>query len=472
MIGAVPEKKPELTRIATAGALAAVTLLWAGRSSPLLFQAGTVLLSVCLIPLASGLRVRGGMILGLLFGAVWVAATLGISDRLAGGAVWNWVNAAAIIAMMSVGGLAGGFIGPAGEAAILPEAGGGSSKTQSHGREVAILPDLHRRLAEAMRRRREWLAEWNRRTDPWPSFDQQVRDILGSLTGARRIRCYKLEDGPRLQSLSRGEAAGVSAEGLLGHVLNSRRRYLDCDPDTAPMIRKLAGDTVNGPLWAFPVCRADRPIGLVIADALDTRPMSPAWFDLAAALIEEWWAHVAEADELRQMRLTDPASGLLSRREFIEVLEDLTGRCQAAHEPFVVLAICLEGLRQLDDTGDWRVRDQIVETTGQAVRAALRREDMVGRFSDSLFVAVLRRLDVPLAGMIAENLIRNVQQSVAQVDAKGVLALRAGMSGSGLKALSAEDLLRGSFASLKAARAAGRPLLGGPEINDSPEVKS
>jgi len=100
--------------------------------------------------------------------------------------------------------------------------------------------------------------------------------------------------------------------------------------------------------------------------------------------------------------------------------------------------------------------------TGQAVRSALRRDDLVGRFSDALFVAVLRRLDVPLAELITQNLVKNVEQAIAQMDTRHLLTLRAGLSGSGLQAVPADALLRAAFAALEVARSEQRPLATDP----------
>lgn len=465
MIAAAPDKRLEIVRIAAAGAVAAVTLLWAGRLHPVLFQAGSVLLSVCLIPLASGLGARGGSLLGLLFGAVWITATYGTTDIPQAGQLVNWVNLAAMAAMTVVGGLAGRFLAPIAEeeAASPARAGAGPSAEKPIAGEPA--GDLQRRIDSALLKHREWMNEWDRHTDPWASFDQHVRAVLATLTGARRIRTYRLNADLRLQAISRSQPPdelGPSTDGLIGHVLTTRRRYLGCDPSTPPLIRQLAGSIPSCPAWIFSVCHLDRPVGLVTVGEFDTQVLDQDTCDTAAELVAVFWRHVHEADELRLARLTDQASGLLSRTQFMGALTDLARRSREMHEPFVVLTVCLEGLRRLDDAGDWRIRDQVVEMTGQAVRSALRRDDLVGRFSDALFVAVLRRLDVPLAELITQNLVKNVEQAIAQMDTRHLLTLRAGLSGSGLQAVPADALLRAAFAALEVARSEQRPLATDP----------
>jgi diguanylate cyclase (GGDEF)-like protein len=464
VIASVKESRLESLRVAAAGAVGAVTFLWAGRFHPALFQVGTVLLTVCLIPLAAGLRTRGGILVGLLFGLVWIAAGLDMDDRPLSGLLLNRVNLGALGAITVIGGLAGGFLGSRIGPGLAARPGGTVARAAVDGDARAAAgaaTAASDALRDALRRSQEWLNEWDRGSEPWASFDQHLRDLLGRLAGARRVRCYQVGRDGQARSLSHGESGQSIVpgnSGLVEHVVTSGRRYLARSATTPPTVRKLAEMEGNCPAWIIPVCRGGGPVGLIIVESFDDDRVDPERCELAADLVQHLWEHVHEANELRLARLMDQASGVLNRSEFMGVLGNLMAHSHASREPVVMLAVCVEGLRRLDDAGDWKTRDRAVEATGQAIRAALRREDVVGRFSDALFVAVLRRLDVPLAELIAQNLMKNVEKAVGLMGVNQSLSLRAGLSGSGFEQVPPDALLQKAFAALRTARAEGRLL--------------
>jgi diguanylate cyclase (GGDEF)-like protein len=477
VIASVKESRLESLRIAAAGAVGAVTFLWAGRFHPALFQAGTVLLTVSLIPLAAGLRTRGGLLLGLLFGLVWIAAGLEMDDRPLSELLLNRGHLGALGAITAIGGLAGGFLGSRIRSGVTGQKSGIATRAAvERDPQAATAAGMAASgvLRDALQQSQGWLDEWDRRSEPWASFDQHLRDLLGRVAGARRVRCYRLGRDGHIGSLSHADTSQSVAprnEGLVGHVLTSGRRYLARSATTPPTVRTLAEAETHHPAWIIPVYHRGAPVGLITADGFDSDLVDTERCELAADLVQGLWEHVHEANELRLARLMDQASGLLNRSEFMGVLGDLMVNCHTTHEPVVVLAVCLEGLRRLDDAGDWTTRDRVVETTGQTIRAALRREDVVGRFSDALFVAVLRRLDVPLAGLIAQNLLKNVEQAIGLVEVNRALRLRAGLSGSGFDWVPPDALLQQAFAALRAARAEGRILSAGSPGNSVGEVR-
>lgn len=107
-------------RIGAAGALGAITLLWAGQLNSAFFEAGTLLLTICLVPLAAGLGLRGGMIIGVLLAAAWVAARLGSAPVADSAALLSPVNLLVVLVMLGIGALSGTHLVGAAAASVGP----------------------------------------------------------------------------------------------------------------------------------------------------------------------------------------------------------------------------------------------------------------------------------------------------------------------------------------------------------------
>jgi diguanylate cyclase (GGDEF)-like protein len=447
-------------RIGATGAVGAVTLLWLGWLSPLFFPVGTVLMTVSLVPLAAGLRSRGGALLGLLFGILWIAARLGLTDDLNQALLMNRANFVALLGMIGIGLTASTFFNLPGSAtprAAAIESSPGSamrgSLIHSRNRSAAQEQEL---LHEMMQRHKEWLAEWDRKETPWVSFDTHIRELLLKWAGANRIRCYHFGGDGRLCPLNAkdaGESMVRAMDGVLAHAMATGQRFVAASAANGPMLQQMAAEAAVPVAWAIPIRDQDKSIGLITVEAFEQDYPKTERLDLAADLIEQFWHHLHEADELRVARLTDPATGVLNRVEFLSVLNETVECSYELSEPVVLLALNVEGIRRLDDAGKWHQRNDAIELVGHVIRDRLRHDDMVGRFSDELFVAILRRLDLPLAELIARKLINAIEEPLGKMALEPPLAIRAGLAGSGWGHDSGQNLLTKSSDALKSARA-------------------
>src|SRR5262249_43420109 len=103
--------------------------------------------------------------------------------------------------------------------------------------------------------------------------------------------------------------------------------------------------------------------------------------------------------------------GTLTRSELLRKLEVVAGTV-SDEEPMMVLALAIEGLRALDDCGQWNRRDAVIERIGRVLSRRVRSDDLVGRFSDDRFIVVLRRLDSRLGTLVAEKLLHTLRSEV------------------------------------------------------------
>jgi len=288
----------------------------------------------------------------------------------------------------------------------------------------------------------------------WPAFDQFVRETLLDAVGATRVRLYRVVEGGRaLRPLvtEAGVQTGLTMPtGLIGHVLHTGRNYIRGDWRNGSMIDALARESetascstqadggeaaaarndyvgYGSPVWAFTVRTrslhpgrdseqgAWHPIGLItVGELVSPREVPNDVLDMLARLISLFWQHVRNYDCLQLAWRTDRGSGVYNRTDFLDVAGAIVAEAQKDGEPLVVMSVAMEGLRGLDDSGQWTVRDELIRETGQILRRKIRSDDVVGRFGDDRFVALLRWLDLPLSRLIASKVIQSVQEVVTQ----------------------------------------------------------
>ena len=255
--------------------------------------------------------------------------------------------------------------------------------------------------------------------------------MLSQFLRAEHVRCLRVEgDDLRLASMSgdleHGFWPGTPAPSLIQHVLTTGRRYIQGAPGNGELIGKLVAEwsvnsgaedgervTAAAPVWLVPVRRGNQTIGLVAAGRMPAdvvRDLST--LQAVGHLVNLYWGFVDQARAMHEARSTDQVSGVLSRSDLVASAERILEQAAIEEEPVVLLALSVEGVRGLDDEGRWADRDWLIRQIGQALRGKLRSDDLVGRFSDDHFVAVLRRLDIGLGRIIAVKLVESAAEQV------------------------------------------------------------
>lgn len=298
----------------------------------------------------------------------------------------------------------------------------------------------------------------------WSAFDQFTRTTLRERLGATGVRVFHVSsDGDRLEPLTRHSGPAdqwpSTRAGLVGHAVTSGRVYVAGDTNQGMLIEGLAandiepldaasGEQVAEPdrwVWLLPLRIAKRTCTLVAVRRVD--PSVARGTALAEAVrnqLQLFWAHICGLQALSRFMRTDRQSGMLNRAELLSQLQEIIHSSAREGEPVMLLALAIEGLRGLDDSGRWSQRDALVQRLGHALRIKVRSDDLLGRFSDDRFIVVLRRLDSALGTLVAEKLIENLrpvldvaQQQMATVgggEAQCALQVRAGLAGTGLPA--------------------------------------
>jgi len=313
-------------------------------------------------------------------------------------------------------------------------------------------------------------AQPNEDEDLWPVFDRWMRDALTQFVSARRVRCFAVnETTHRLASLSGNLDDPFwhdrPPHGLVDRVIATGQRFIRDLVGNDEITEQLAAsweDEYSNPSaaiapprlpdWIVPVRHESKTIGLLVVGELPAGTLhdSPL-LSIVAHLIDVFWRYVHQADALTRAQRTDRASGALNRIDLTTQAERVLSEAAGEDEPTVVLAMSVEGVRRLDDGGEWDLRNWLIQQIGLVIRRKLRSDDLVGRFSDDRFVAVLRRLDANLGRLIAGKLLAAVTDKISvQPVVRQAISLRCGLAESHGQGL--EDALVRAFDALRLAR--------------------
>lgn len=306
----------------------------------------------------------------------------------------------------------------------------------------------------------------------WPVFDRWIREALNEFLRARRVRCFHVtEAAQRLVSLTNQLEEPLWPPGqlpaLLEHALSTGRPYVHASRANGDLIDRMADEWTRSmsqatgirravPHWLYPVREANQTVGLLLVGELP-EPVFGDHHGLATlgGLLTAFWRHVGQADALALAQRTDRTSGLLTRVDLTERARRLAAEAEQEAEPLVVLALAVEGIRRLEDQGHWALRDRLMRRIGEQMRRRLRSDDLLGRFSEDRFVAVLRRLDLGLGRIIAGKLLTDVERLVHEHPVlEETVKIRCGLSDTGPGGF--EDAAGRAFEALRQARVEGR----------------
>jgi diguanylate cyclase (GGDEF)-like protein len=110
-----------------------------------------------------------------------------------------------------------------------------------------------------------------------------------------------------------------------------------------------------------------------------------------------------QAQQMEQLSLTDPLTGLGNRRAFEATLRKEWERARRSGRPVAVLAIDIDHFKRYNDGYGHLAGDQCLVRVSTAMRTALRAIDTLGRFGGEEFVALLPESEAARALEAAER---------------------------------------------------------------------
>ncbi|MEK6674342.1 MAG: GGDEF domain-containing protein [Planctomycetota bacterium] len=413
---------------------------------------------------------RRGYAVGLLCGLFWLALLQASAGVTIWKDVWSSVTIiSGIIAIIAVGGWAGtsrvSLERPTFQESPL------SSANQWQDQSADLVTPSPRRLLEQITASfdefDDWLRDHRPSSNPWPKFDEFIRDVLYRCCRATHVRPYRwIPQSDHLVALrepdSLGDTKPLSAkEGVMGQVLSTGRVYLAHPEGCVGQSRPMGHDPMGSPAWCFAIRRNSETLGVVAAGGLGISPNRYVEIlSLVERMITHFWGMLTECCHARAAALDDPASGLYTRQAFLRQAERTLADSYHVGDPVAVAVIALEGLRELNDTGRWEVADELVRGVGTLLRQKARADDQLGRFDGSRFVLLLRRVDDQLAALITAQLMTRLRSHCGDTERWGAhISVRCGVASSGSEQPDLRTLVSNALAHWRRAREEGTSMI-------------
>jgi diguanylate cyclase (GGDEF)-like protein len=197
-------------------------------------------------------------------------------------------------------------------------------------------------------------------------------------------------------------------------------------------------------------------LGRRMTDALAASQHLASTLRESNALLEQ---RIAErTQELEKMAMTDPLTGLLTRRPLLKLAEAERARAARSKDVIGVMMIDCDHFKLINDVHGHEAGDQVLRSLGQRFSAFVRSHDLLGRWGGEEFVMIFSTVDALGASAAAERLRQHVESAPFEA-APGVslrLTVTVGVAvlEDGLESF--EDLLRRADRALYEGKAAGR----------------
>jgi diguanylate cyclase (GGDEF)-like protein len=136
----------------------------------------------------------------------------------------------------------------------------------------------------------------------------------------------------------------------------------------------------------------------------------------------------ADAEALR-LATMDPLTGAYNRLTFQEIAERELARAKRAGQPLSIIMVDIDHFRAINEKHGQRVGDEVLQAIAQAIRSALRKEDMLVRFGGEEFVVLLPEVAGPGAVIVGGRIRKAVAANeIAAGGHRFALTVSAGVS--------------------------------------------
>lgn len=234
-------------------------------------------------------------------------------------------------------------------------------------------------------------------------------------------------------------------EGLSGWVALHRETFVGTSPDVKFGSPGLDAPVTTRSAIVCPLEMTGRFIGSLALFHTEAGLYTDDHRRLLARVAEQAAAVVSNAmvfEEAQEASLTDPLTGLPNRRSLTARLQSEVARAQRQGEPLAVIAIDLDGFKQVNDTYGHGSGDRVLRTVAATLVNGLRSTDLCVRCGGDEFIAVLTNCGQADAETKRRELQRAIESVVISIDAGQVTAgISAGAAVYPEDGATSEDLL-------------------------------
>ncbi len=185
-------------------------------------------------------------------------------------------------------------------------------------------------------------------------------------------------------------AARLATEQHTRHLASQDRRVGD-DEDTLTL-------EVADP--AFPASCEVRHFSVRVASVLRRNGRCVG----EALVLHDVTSRVELFRSVRRLATTDDLTGLLARRQLLQLGDEEVARCQREARPLAVLVIDLDHFKLVNDLHGHAAGDQVLRAVAAACSEQLRAFDRLGRYGGDEMCAFMPGLDADQALVVAERL--------------------------------------------------------------------
>ena len=161
--------------------------------------------------------------------------------------------------------------------------------------------------------------------------------------------------------------------------------------------------------------------------------------------------------EQRNFALSDPLTGLLNRRAFLDQVVQVAKRRKGHRELQALLVLDLDHFKSINDRFGHDAGDQVLQRFGTVARSSTRKIDGLYRMGGEEFCFLLPGASLDEARSVAERVRRRFEAQVIEVQAEAVRAtVSIGLAVSEHSGFDLDGLLAAADAALYEAKARGR----------------
>lgn len=161
--------------------------------------------------------------------------------------------------------------------------------------------------------------------------------------------------------------------------------------------------------------------------------------------------------KLERLAGTDPLTGALNRRAFIETAQRAMDDCRWRDRPLSLLMIDLDHFKQINDDHGHATGDNALSLVERTLHGCLRLEDAVGRVGGEEFAVLLPGADLARGEAVAERIRASVEVcGLGLPDQRLALTVSVGVAERALAEDDVEPLLKRADQAMYAAKRAGR----------------
>jgi diguanylate cyclase len=163
-----------------------------------------------------------------------------------------------------------------------------------------------------------------------------------------------------------------------------------------------------GAYIGVPIMGAEGVVGSVCG--LDRRPQD-ATLGRSLPLLEVCSRLIGQLWQAQGQARTDPLTGLLNRRGWQEAVAAMEDRCRRSGDAAAVLAVDLDGFKEINDRHGYGVGDDRLRRAADAIVEGVREHDVVARWGGDEFCVLAEECDEDAATLLGHRVRRALNRA-------------------------------------------------------------